>query len=78
MISLATMMAFFKNENQSVQRGENHLKSGHVIEDENRIRPVILDHCCHGDNLSEVCEEGRNLLNHSSPGSILLVLEGTH
>ena len=32
MISLAAMMAFFNDENKSVQRGETHLKSGHVIE----------------------------------------------
>ena len=32
MISLAAMMAFFKEENKSVKRGENHFKSGHVVE----------------------------------------------
>ncbi|CAM4680807.1 unnamed protein product [Leuciscus chuanchicus] len=32
MISLAAMMAFFKEENKSVKRGENHFKSGPVVE----------------------------------------------
>ncbi|KAK6319482.1 hypothetical protein J4Q44_G00106930 [Coregonus suidteri] len=48
-----------------------------TYEDENRIRPVILDHCCQGDTLSEVREEGRNLLSLYSPGRVLLALKRT-